>query len=292
MAVPDGGRGTFTFEVPITHLVRATNEATHGDGAPGTCPARSDSRPPEASRVGASRCLRGGTGPRASAAKLDSPGTATIRDPSDTNLDRAREHHAMLAAVLVRGAEPVIDTVETPRLLLRPFAPDDWRAVHAYASDPAVMKYIPGGAMSEDQVRAFAGQNEGDEAKAAVVLKPEDRLIGHLPFHPWYAPRIYEIGWVFDPRYHGRGYATEAAAALLRHGFETLGLHRIVATCQPENAASWRVMEKIGMRREAHFRRCFQVDESTWLDEYLYAILEEDWFAGVGPPGLLGATGG
>ncbi len=170
-------------------------------------------------------------------------------------------------------------TVETPRLVIRPVEPDDWRAVHAYASDPAAMTYIPGGAMSEDQVRAFVGANQGDEAKVAIVLRSEGRLIGHLPFHPWYAPRIYEIGWVFHPRYHGRGYATEAAAALLRHGFETLGLHRIIATCQPENVASWRVMEKLGMVREAHFRKVFPVDEATWLDEYLYALLEEDWFA-------------
>jgi RimJ/RimL family protein N-acetyltransferase len=174
----------------------------------------------------------------------------------------------------------VIGTVETPRLVIRPFAPDDWRAVHAYASDAATMRYIPGGAMSEDQVRAFVAEKGGEAATAAVVLRAEDRLIGHLPFHPWYAPRTYEIGWVFDPRDHGRGYATEAAAALLRHGFETLGLHRIIATCQPENVASWRVMEKIGLRREGHFRRCVYVDEATWWDEYFYALLEEDWFAG------------
>ena len=66
--------------------------------------------------------------------------------------------------------------------------------------------------------------------------------------------------------------------ALLGYGFETLGLHRIIATCQPENVASWRVMEKLGMLRDAHFRKVFPVDEATWLDEYLYAILEEDWF--------------
>ncbi len=173
----------------------------------------------------------------------------------------------------------MIGTLQTPRLLLRPLAHDDWRSVHAYASDAAVMRYVPGGALSEDQVRAIAGENEGDAAMVAAVLTLEERVIGHLPFHAWYAPRIYEIGWVFHPRYQGRGYATEAAAALLRHGFGTLGLHRVVATCQPENVASWRVMEKIGLRREAHFRKCFQVDETSWLDEYLYALVEDDWYA-------------
>ena len=173
----------------------------------------------------------------------------------------------------------MIEPIETPRLLIRPFRPDDWQAVHAYASDPAVMKYIPGGVLSEDQARALVGETASDEENVAVVLKSEDRLIGHMPFHPWYSPRIYEIGWIFNPRYHGQGYATEAATALLRYGFETLGVHRIIATCQPENVASWRVMEKIGLRREAHFRKCFYVDDATWLDEYLYALLEEDWFA-------------
>ena len=173
----------------------------------------------------------------------------------------------------------MVGTLQTPRLVLRPLERDDWQAVHAYASDAAVMRYVPGGALSEDQVRAIAGENEGDAAMVAAVLTSEERVIGHLPFHAWYAPRIYEIGWVFHPRYHGQGYATEAAAALLGYGFETLGLHRIIATCQPENVASWRVMEKLGMIREAHFRKVFPVDESTWLDEYLYAILEEDWFA-------------
>lgn len=178
-------------------------------------------------------------------------------------------------------------TVETERLILRPLALADWRAVHAYASDPAVMRFIPGGALSEEQARTLAGGGggEGGEAKAAAILKAEDRLIGHLPFHPWYSPHIYEIGWIFDPRYQGRGYATEAAAALLGHGFETLGLHRVVATCQPENVASWRVMEKLGMRREAHFRKAVQLDGATWLDEYLYAILEEAWFAMGGADG-------
>jgi RimJ/RimL family protein N-acetyltransferase len=173
----------------------------------------------------------------------------------------------------------MLGVLTTPRLLLRPLASDDWRAVHAYVSDPNVMRYTPEGAMSEEQVRDFIAANADEPETVAVILSAEERLIGHMPFHPWYASRIYEIGWIFHPRYHGQGYATEAATTLLRYGFETLGVHRIIATCQPENVASWRVMEKLGMLREAHFRKVFPVDETTWLDEYLYAILEEEWFA-------------
>jgi ribosomal-protein-alanine N-acetyltransferase len=173
----------------------------------------------------------------------------------------------------------VFDTLRTSRLLLRPLAPEDAPAVHAYTSDSNVMRYVPEGVMSVEQVQAFIAENQPNSAALAAVLTSEERLIGHLTFHPWYAPRIYEIGWVFHPQHHGQGYATESATALFAFGFETLGLHRIIATCQPENVASWRVMEKLGMVREAHFRKVFTVDETTWLDEYLYAILEEEWFS-------------
>ena len=174
----------------------------------------------------------------------------------------------------------MIRPIETARLIIRSFESDDVQAVHEYTSDAAVMTYIPGGPLSEEQVRSFLVERVEDQAKAvAVVLKAEDRLIGHMPFHLWYAPRTYEIGWLFNRRYYGQGYATEAAAALLRYGFETLGLHRMIATCQPENVASWRVMEKIGLRREGHFRQCIANDDGTWWDEYFYALLEEEWFS-------------
>lgn len=165
-------------------------------------------------------------------------------------------------------------------MLLRPLAAPDWPAVHAYASDPDIMRYLPEGVMSPPQVQAFIAEHQTASSATAAVLQPEGQPIGHLTFHPWYASRIYEIGLVFHPRYHGQGYATEAATALFAYGFEALGLHRIIATSQPENVASWRVMEKLGMVREAHFRKVFAVDETTWLDEYLYAMLEEEWFLG------------
>ena len=176
----------------------------------------------------------------------------------------------------------MIATLETPRLVLRPLVPSDWQDVHAYASNLDVMRFLPEGVMSPEQVQAFIAENQPTSAVFAAVLTSEERLIGHLTFHPWYAPRFYEIGWVFHPEYHGQGYATEAAAALFAYGFEHLNLHRIIATCQPENVASWRVMEKLGMLREAHFRKVFAIDETSWLDEYLYAMLEEEWFARVG----------
>lgn len=172
----------------------------------------------------------------------------------------------------------VLDLIETHRLRLRRFRPDDWRAIHAYTANPAVMAFIPEGRQTEEQARAFVAEHAGDDPRVyALTLRTDDRPIGHLPFHPWFAPRTFEIGWVLNPRHHGQGYATEAAAALLRYGFETLSLHRIIATCQPENPASARVMEKLGMRREGWFRQCIPRDDGSWWDEYFYAMLRDDW---------------
>jgi [ribosomal protein S5]-alanine N-acetyltransferase len=172
-----------------------------------------------------------------------------------------------------------IDDIETQRLRIRPFQPNDWQAVYGYTSDPDVMMYIPEGPFTPEQAKAFVEENMGEQARfVAVLLKRTDMLVGHMEFHPWFASQIYEIGWVFDRAYHGQGYATEAAMTLLQYGFEALHLHRIIATCQPENVASWRVMEKLGMQREAHFRKCIRRPDNRWWDEYLYALLEEEWF--------------
>ncbi len=166
----------------------------------------------------------------------------------------------------------------TPHLCIRRFRPDDWKAVHAYASDPLVMAYMMERPFSEDQARDFVQRHSQEDAAVwAVALSDCDFVIGEIVFHPWVMPRTYEIGWVFHPAYQGMGYATEAAHELLRYGFETLQLHRIIATCQPENIASWRVMEKLGMRREGFFQKCIPREGNIWWDEYFYALLEEEW---------------
>ena len=132
-----------------------------------------------------------------------------------------------------------IGHIETQRLRIRSFQPNDWQAVYGYTSDPAVMAYIPEGTFVPEQAKAFVEENMGELARfVAVLLKTDDTLVGHMVFQPWFAPQTYEIGWVFDRAYHGQGYATEAAMALLRYGFEKLHLHRIIATSQPENIAS------------------------------------------------------
>jgi [ribosomal protein S5]-alanine N-acetyltransferase len=172
----------------------------------------------------------------------------------------------------------LLQPIETQRLILRQFKLQDWQAVHSYTGDAVVMTYLEEGQMSEAQTRQFVEENSGDTAKAfPVLLKADNQLIGHMVFHLWFAPQTYELGWVFHPTYQGKGYATEAAKALLQYGFQDFHPHRMIATCQPENPASYRVMEKIGMHREGHFRKCISRGNNIWWDEYFYAILEEEW---------------
>ena len=86
-----------------------------------------------------------------------------------------------------------------------------------------------------------------------------------------------EIGYVIDPEHAGQGYATEAARAALRICFEHLGVRRVTAGCFVDNEQSWRIMEKLGMRREQHSVRDGLHRTRGWLDGYQYAILADEW---------------
>ncbi|MGG0718486.1 GNAT family N-acetyltransferase [Robertmurraya massiliosenegalensis] len=167
--------------------------------------------------------------------------------------------------------------IESKRLVIREFKPTDWEEVWKYTSNRKVMKYIPEGTFSEADAKNFLQENRGETAqKFPVILKESNDLIGHIAFFRYFGEHTYEIGWVFNPNYYNKGYATEAAYAMLNYGFTLLKLHRIIATCQPENISSYRVMEKIGMRREGYFKKCIPHGDGWW-DEYFYSILDEEW---------------
>ncbi len=165
----------------------------------------------------------------------------------------------------------------TKRLHIRPFDKQDWLAVYDYVSIPEVMAYMPNGVLNETEVKKLVGQHSEHNAKKyAIVLIEENQLIGHLEFFSYFGTHTYEIGWVLNPKYQNKGYTTEAAKAVMNYGFEEMKLHRIVATCQPENIPSWKVMEKVGMRREGLFKKCIPHGE-LWWDEYAYGVLAEEW---------------
>ncbi|MGE7672691.1 GNAT family N-acetyltransferase [Lysinibacillus sp. NPDC094403] len=167
--------------------------------------------------------------------------------------------------------------IKTKRLLIREFEVQDWQAVWEYTSNPNVMKYIPEGVFNEEDAKKFVSENSREKAKYfPIILISENIVIGHIVFHQYFGDHTYEIGWVLNPNYYNNGYASEAARAILDYGFKDMKLHRIIATCQPENIPSYRVMEKIGMRREGYFKKCIP-NGDEWWDEYYYAVLDEEW---------------
>ncbi len=144
-------------------------------------------------------------------------------------------------------------------------------------SDPNIIEHLPENVFSKSDTREFIDTHMGEKAKNfALVLKDDESLIGHMVFHKWFAPDTLEIGWVINSLFQGKGYALEAAYRLLEYGFNSLASHRIIATCQPENVASRKIMEKIGMRKEGHFKKCI-FRRGKWIDELFYAILAEEW---------------
>ncbi len=174
-------------------------------------------------------------------------------------------------------------TLETERLILREFEESDLQAIQEYASAPEVVRYMGWGPNTEKDTREFLQRAFDQRQKQprsdyglAVVLKAENRLIGSGGIYINPDHKEAELGYCFNRRFWGQGYATEAAKAFTAFGFEKLGLHRVYATCDPANVASVRVMQKIGMQREGHLREHRWIREK-WRDSYLYAILEQEW---------------
>jgi RimJ/RimL family protein N-acetyltransferase len=175
--------------------------------------------------------------------------------------------------------------IETARLRLRPFTRGDVDAVHAYRSREDVTRFLLDEPMSREAcaeaVQARVGQTawveEGDKIILAVERKDDAAMIGEvLLMLRSVASRQGEIGYIFNPDHFGRGYATEASRTLVALGFDTAGVHRIYARCHVLNEASRKVMERLGMRQEAHFREHNFV-KGAWDDELVYAILEDEW---------------
>jgi RimJ/RimL family protein N-acetyltransferase len=184
---------------------------------------------------------------------------------------------------MLRPAYPIA----SERLLLRPFLPSDIDALVAIHGDPGVVRYLYWDVRDRDELRGVLADKqqrvalakEGDVLNLAAVLADTGELVGDVTLF-WRSEqhRQGEVGYIMHPAHGGRGYATEAAGALLRLGFEELGLHRITGRIDGRNDASARVLERLGMRREAHFVENEQV-KGEWTDEVVYALLDREWRA-------------
>lgn len=172
------------------------------------------------------------------------------------------------------------------RLLLREFAVNDWKDLYEYLSDESVVKYEPYDVFTETMCRQEASRRSQDSAFWAVCLLGSNKMIGNLYFQRQNPEefRTWEIGYVFNPKYYGNGFATEACHRILQYAFEDREAHRIIGLCSPENTASWRLMERLHMRREGFFKKpaFFSKDRDgkpIWHDAYQYSMLEEEWFS-------------
>ncbi len=154
-----------------------------------------------------------------------------------------------------------LDTIlESERLYTRPWHADDYDALLALLSDPRVVRYIENRPLTPEEVRTrlqFSLDHAVDEYPRffclPLILKETQAVIGRVGINPlWNCddamdPCEPEMEWIVSPEYWGRGLATEIGQAMLRYGFEMVGFERLLAYAHPENRASLRVMEKLGM---------------------------------------------
>lgn len=176
-------------------------------------------------------------------------------------------------------------TLETERLVLRKFNEDDFAAVHSYASVSENTVYMVWGPNTEEQTKAFinmavsmAEETPCINYQYAAVTKDTNTLIGACNIA--LSGDEAEIGWILKRDYWKQGLGTEMGKALLEIGFDELYLHRIVALCDSENYGSYRVMEKIGMRREGLFIEARPGNKNSNMkygDELHYAITKDEW---------------
>lgn len=176
----------------------------------------------------------------------------------------------------------VLTSLETQRLLIRPFVEADVDAVFRYRKDPEVMRFIPGGAdKSLKETRSVIEKYNDHQqtygfSKWAIILNEPGQLIGDSGLLLLEQGPDFELGYRITRKYWHMGLATEAGHAWLRAAFSQLGLQRVVAFAHPDNSASIRVMSKLGMSFERH-------DRFYGMEAVLYSVYHDSYSASVKP---------
>jgi RimJ/RimL family protein N-acetyltransferase len=172
----------------------------------------------------------------------------------------------------------------TARLRLRRFEERDIDTLLAYRNDPAVARYQSWDAFTRQEAEALIAEQgtvapgtPGRWLQLAVELAEDGALVGDCALHVREEDRrLGEVGFTFARQHQGRGLASEAMQALLELAFATIGLHRLAAVVDTANAPAIRLLERLGFRREGHFRQHVWF-KGAWGDEYVYALLASDW---------------
>jgi RimJ/RimL family protein N-acetyltransferase len=172
-------------------------------------------------------------------------------------------------------------SIKTKRLLIRNFVEDDYNDLYESLSDKETYKFEPGEPVTNEAAKKLCNERAKDNNFLAVQLK--NKIIGHIYFGQINPKRLmtWEAGFIFNKRYQGKGYATESLMAIIDYGFKNMNIHKIIAHCSPKNIQSWKLLERVKMRREGKLRESiyFNIDEKgnpVWLDTYEYGLLERD----------------
>ncbi|PKW25353.1 GNAT family N-acetyltransferase [Phycicoccus duodecadis] len=216
----------------------------------------------------------------------------------------------MTAPPGARAASPGSSPVTWPRrvgdLVLRPPVESDVDGVLRWRRRPEVTRWLLRTDVDEEAMRTrLRGERDPDDHSCVVLLAGEAVGMGYLEVADGMgqdggsAHRRAEglLGWNLSPEVWGRGYGTAVARELLAVAFGELGLHRVTAGCFADNIASWKLMEKVGMRREQHGVQDSWHAELGWVDGYTHALLRSEWEARrsgpvAGPAGSPGASEG
>jgi RimJ/RimL family protein N-acetyltransferase len=181
--------------------------------------------------------------------------------------------------------------LHTQRLLVRVMTSTDLDDIHSYMSNPEVCRYLLHEPRSREtvaeKIAEWSGMGRlaeaGDDLELAMELTTSGpgagRVIGHTYFKLTNVDDLSgEIGWTLHPNFEGKGYATEAAEAMLAYAFTDLNLHRVVAELDPRNGKSVALSLRLGMRKEAHLREHMWL-KNEWSDTGIYAILSREWYS-------------
>lgn len=173
--------------------------------------------------------------------------------------------------------------INTDRLELTVISTHDVNDVFKYVSNPHTMRYERSEFKSKTDLIKFLDYFQKNKYAYSIREIGNNRVIGHVTLSPT-SPTFnneYNLGYILHEAYQGKGYCTEACKAIIDYSFGVLKIHRIRAACNPENIASWKVMEKCGLKKEAHFKSkvCFRNDEfgnPIYTDEYVYGIINKN----------------
>jgi RimJ/RimL family protein N-acetyltransferase len=172
-------------------------------------------------------------------------------------------------------------SIMTKRLLIRNFVEDDYNDLYEYLSDKKTYKFEPGRPITIESAKNLCNERSKNNKFLAVQLK--HKVIGHIYFDQTKPQKLltWEVGFIFNKKYQGKGYATESLTAIIEYGFKNKNIHKIIAHCNPKNVSSWKLLERVKMKQEGKLRENIYFNKDgkgnpIWLDTYKYGLLKND----------------